>query len=99
MNFSDKKLTRREMLKMAGFAGVAGLAGAALPGVARAAGTGTEAKPDDLKLPQVPRRTLGKTGQKVPILLLGGAMKFDQKFDPRFAEALRFGVDYFDVAD
>jgi uncharacterized protein len=96
MNFSDKKMTRREMLKMAGFAGVAGLAGAALPAISRAAGT--EVKADDLKLPQVPRRVLGKTGENIPVLLMGGSMKFDQTFDPKFAEALRFGVNYFDTA-
>ncbi|MCA9618095.1 MAG: aldo/keto reductase [Myxococcales bacterium] len=49
-------------------------------------------------LPQVPRRKLGKTGKTVPILLLGGGMGFDARFDPRIAEALRFGLDYVDAA-
>lgn len=48
--------------------------------------------------PKVPRRTLGKTGQKVPILLLGGGSGFDEKFDPRIPQALRHGVDYIDAA-
>ncbi len=48
--------------------------------------------------PLVPRRTLGKTGQKVPILLLGGGSGFDPKFDPKIAQALRHGVDYIDAA-
>jgi hypothetical protein len=48
--------------------------------------------------PQVPRRTLGKTGQKIPILLLGGGAGFDRKFDPKIAQALRHGVDYIDAA-
>src|SRR5688572_27408709 len=47
---------------------------------------------------QVPRRTLGKTGQKVPILLLGGGGGFDSKFDPKIARALQHGVDYIDAA-
>jgi predicted aldo/keto reductase-like oxidoreductase len=47
---------------------------------------------------QVPRRTLGKTGQKVPILLLGGGGGFDPKFDPKIARALQHGVDYIDAA-
>jgi hypothetical protein len=51
------------------------------------------------KLPQVPRRRLGKTGRDVPILLMGGSMRFDQRFDPKLAECVRFGVNYFDVAD
>jgi hypothetical protein len=50
-------------------------------------------------LPQVPRRRLGKTGKDVPILLMGGSMQFDQRFDPKLAECLRFGVNYFDTAD
>jgi len=50
-------------------------------------------------LPKVPRRVLGKTKQTVPILLFGGAVKLDPRFDPKMAEALRFGVDYFDAAD
>jgi uncharacterized protein len=48
--------------------------------------------------PQVPRRTLGKTGQKVPILLLGGGSGFDSKFDPKIARSLQHGVDYIDAA-
>jgi len=30
---------------------------------------------------------------------MGGAMKLDAKFDPKLAECMRFGVDYFDAAD
>jgi predicted aldo/keto reductase-like oxidoreductase len=48
--------------------------------------------------PKVPRRTLGKTGQKVPILLLGGGAGFDPKFDPKIARALQHGIDYIDAA-
>ncbi len=48
--------------------------------------------------PKVPRRTLGKTGKKIPILLLGGGSGFDKNFDPRIGEALRYGVDYVDAA-
>lgn len=49
--------------------------------------------------PQVPRRRLGKTGRDIPILLMGGSMRFDPRFDPKLAECLRFGVNYFDTAD
>ncbi len=48
--------------------------------------------------PKVPRKTLGKTGQKVPILLLGGGAGFDPKFDPKIARALQHGIDYIDAA-
>lgn len=86
------ELSRRELLTIGGGAA---LAGATLrPGEALA-----QADKKKQSLPQVPRRILGKTGQSVPILLFGGAMKLDPRFDPKLAEALRFGVDYFDAAD
>jgi predicted aldo/keto reductase-like oxidoreductase len=53
---------------------------------------------DAKAVPQVPRRTLGKTGHKIPILLLGGGSGFDPKFDPKIARALQHGVDYIDAA-
>jgi uncharacterized protein len=85
-------LTRRELFGLSGLAAsTAILGGAALPSLPAQA-----AEPE---LPQVPRRTLGKTGQSVPILLMGGAMGFDPRFDPRLAEAVRFGVNYIDAAD
>ncbi len=84
-------ITRRDLIGLGGAA-----AGAALLG-----GLGLPAHPAEAQagpLPQVPRRTLGKTGKTVPILLLGG-MGLDRKFDPKIAEAVRFGVNYVDAAD
>jgi uncharacterized protein len=46
----------------------------------------------------VPRRTLGRTGEKIPILLQGGSMSWNTKYDPKLAEAVKHGVDYFDAA-
>jgi predicted aldo/keto reductase-like oxidoreductase len=86
-----KKITRRQILGLGGAAAGATLLGGTPLGVATALAQGA--------LPQVPRRTLGKTGKQVPILLLGGAMGFDARFDPKIAEALRFGVNYIDAAD
>jgi predicted aldo/keto reductase-like oxidoreductase len=80
--------TRREFLQTSG---VAGAAMVLAPGAAVAASAET--------VPQVPQRVLGKTGQRVPILLMGGAMRFDQRFDPRLAECMRYGVTYIDTAD
>ncbi len=51
------------------------------------------------KVPQVPTRVLGKTGQRIPILLFGAAFRLNPVFDPLLAEALRYGVNYFDAAD
>ena len=86
----EKKISRRELFTITGAAGL----GALLPNNLLAA-----APTPNATLPQVPRRVLGKTGQQIPILLMGGAMDFDQVFDPKLAEAMRFGVNYFDTAD
>ena len=85
------RLTRRTLLKV----GLGTAAGASLldaPAAEAAAAA-------DQALPQVPRRRLGKTGREVPILLMGGSMHFDQRLDPKLAECLRFGVNYYDTAD
>jgi predicted aldo/keto reductase-like oxidoreductase len=94
MNISNKKMNRREMLRLTA---LGGLAGAFLPAAISAEMPAAPAKQP--ALPKVPRRVLGKTKQQIPILLMGGGMGYDQKFDPRLAECLRFGVNYFDVAD
>jgi predicted aldo/keto reductase-like oxidoreductase len=48
---------------------------------------------------QVPRRVLGKTGEKIPMLVMGGSVPMDPRFDPKLAEAVKYGVNYFDAAD
>ncbi len=84
-------ISRRDLLGLGGAAaGAALVGGLALPALPAGA--------QEAPLPQVPRRTLGKTGKTVPILLLGG-MGLDKKFDPKIAEAVRFGVNYVDAAD
>jgi uncharacterized protein len=47
---------------------------------------------------QVPRRVLGKTGEKIPILVMGGSMPMDLRFDPKLAEVFKYGVNYYDTA-
>lgn len=89
---TEKKngLTRRALLTIGGAS-----AGALVTlGNPRTASAAKEAS-----IPQVPRRVLGKTKAEIPILLFGGAVKLDKRFDPKLAEALRFGVNYFDTAD
>lgn len=91
---SDEKkrgLSRRELL---------------IGGATIAAGTiiGAPLAVDDAEaatkpVPQVPRRILGKTKQRIPILLFGGSIPLNPVFDPKLAEALRYGVNYFDAAD
>ena len=48
---------------------------------------------------QVPRRVLGKTGEKIPILCMGGSLPLDPRFDPKLAECVKYGINYFDQAD
>jgi predicted aldo/keto reductase-like oxidoreductase len=87
----ENGVTRRDLMGLGGAAaGAALLGGLALPS--------RPGEAQEPPLPQVPRRTLGKTGKTVPILLLGG-MGLDRKFDPKIAEAVRFGVNYVDAAD
>lgn len=87
-------LTRRGFMAIGGAATTG-----ALLAQAGSASAQEPPKTPDAPLPQVPRRTLGKTKETVPILLMGGSMRFDQRFDPKMAECLRFGVNYFDMAD
>ncbi len=99
MSPDPRKLSRRDMLKLGVAAGAFGVLG---PRPGRTEETEDAAATDgtqDASLPQVPRRILGKTGKSIPILLMGGAMKLDGRFDPKLAEAYRFGVNYIDAAD
>ena len=47
---------------------------------------------------KVPRKALGKTGEKVPILIMGCTLKFDEVYDKRLHRAFNAGVDYLDTA-
>ena len=90
-NHDGNGITRRDLIGLGGAAaGAALVGGLALPGL--------PAEAQEAPLPQVPRRALGKTGKTVPILLVGG-MALDRKFDPKIAEAVRFGANYVDAAD
>jgi predicted aldo/keto reductase-like oxidoreductase len=83
-------MTRRQMLTRTGAAG-GGLV------LASTLGVGPEAI---AAAPlQVPRRVLGKTGEKIPILCMGGSLPLDPRFDPKLAECVKYGVNYFDQAD
>jgi predicted aldo/keto reductase-like oxidoreductase len=84
------RMTRRRMLATTGAAG-GGLVLASSLGVGPST---VQAAPI-----QVPRRVLGKTGEKIPILVMGGSMDLDPRFDPKLAEGVKYGVNYFDAAD
>ena len=94
---SAKKMThrsRRQFLKKVCGAGVGMAAGTS--GLSRAwAQADTGAGTDTSEMPQ---RTFGRTGIKVPILGLGGSLNLlNQKL--LLEQALRMGVSYWDTAD
>jgi predicted aldo/keto reductase-like oxidoreductase len=99
-----KRFNRRELLATGAALGAAAIVGPACaqdgkPGKALSEQLLPEGAGAETALPQVPRRVLGKTGDRIPILLQGGGMGFDLKFDPKLAEGLRFGVNVIDTAD
>ncbi len=88
---SDNGTSRRDFLKTAALSGAAlGATGAASPALAAGEAAAPAAK--------VPRRTLGRTGESVPILLMGCAQKFDPKYDKLLHRGFADGVDYLDTA-
>jgi predicted aldo/keto reductase-like oxidoreductase len=90
MGDRELDVTRRQALEQVGRAGAVVLASQiGIGGSARAAAPAAV---------QVPRRVLGKTGEKIPILAMGGSMPLDPRFDPKLAEGFRYGVNYFDTA-
>lgn len=90
-------LTRRELLRQGGvvsggaLVGQAGLASLAREAHALAAGKDGQAS-------AMPQRVLGKTNQRIPILLQGGSMSWNTKWDPKLPEAIKQGVTYLDAA-
>ena len=87
---------RRELLKRAAVAGAGAAAvGAGLrPVLAQEAG-----EPNVPLLDTVPRRKLGKTGETIPILFMGGSQKFDPTYDKMLHRAFRLGINYIDTAE
>ena len=87
---SQKSIGRRELFKQAAAVSVAGALGAqAAPRVAMA----------QEMADKVPRKILGSTGAEVPILLMGGEVAFNQKFDRLLHRAFKDGIDYIDSAE
>ena len=91
---SEPHFDRRNFLKTTLASGAAlGTTGAAAQGQ-EAAAAGEALRPSE----KVPRKTLGDTGESIPILLQGGSMKFDRKYDKLLHRAYREGIDYLDTA-
>jgi predicted aldo/keto reductase-like oxidoreductase len=91
-------ITRRQLLRRSGAVGGGlVLAEAALGSVARTAFALAAGAPADTAQ-AMPRRLLGKTGRRIPILLQGGSMAWNTKWDPKLPESIKHGIDYFDCA-
>lgn len=86
--------SRRQFLKTAVLSGAGlGLTGA-FANTRAAADAAAGAQP----AAKVPRKKLGSTGKDIPILVQGGAIAFDKKYDKILHRSFSEGVDYIDTA-
>jgi len=103
MKEKHNKINRRNFLKTMGAAGLApylirGSAEAtADPGEPKTSDPNAPPKPQKTKIPQMPRRKLGKIGVEVSCLCLGGDFSFIDK-QIVLRKALERGVTYWDTA-
>src|SRR5262245_40751528 len=95
----SKLISRRQLLRKTGAVGGGiVLAEAALSSIAQSAlALAADAEAQALAK-AMPRKVLGKTGRKIPILLQGGSMSWNVKSDPKLPESIKHGIDYFDCA-
>ena len=99
----EQNINRRNFLKTAGGAGLASLmlSPSAFAEDANRPETANDPntvdKTQEAKLPQVPRKKLGKTGAKVASLALGGSFNFLEN-QVLLNKSLEWGVNYWDTA-
>jgi predicted aldo/keto reductase-like oxidoreductase len=94
-----KLISRRQLLRKTGAVGGGiVLAEAALGSIASSAAALAADAEARAFAKAMPRKVLGKTGRKIPILLQGGSMTWNTKWDPKLPESLKHGIDYFDCA-
>lgn len=99
MTDTKQLISRRQLLRQTGaVSGGIVLAEAALASVAKSALALAEDAEAKALAQAMPRKVLGKTGRKVPILLQGGSMAWNTKWDPKIPESIKHGIDYFDCA-
>ena len=101
MKEEQNKINRRNFLKTIGAAGLGSALGSAKsiagPSDANIIGPNAEEKTQEPKLPQVPRRKLGKTGVEVPCLALGTVFDIVEN-QIILRKTLQWGVNYWDTA-
>ena len=94
-NKENKQVSRRQFMRDSAMA-AAGLS-SAFASAEAVSGQDAEKKPQQPKLPQVPRRKLGKTGIDVPCLALGTMFNLvDSQIVLR--NTIKWGVKYWDTA-
>ena len=97
MKEKHNKIDRRGFLKTMGAAGMGSVFASA--GVqADPNEPKAPEKPQESRLPQVPKRKLGKTGVEVPCLSLGGTINLLEN-QIMLKKALEWGVTYWDTSD
>lgn len=88
---SEHGIDRRGFMKTA----VASGAGLGLG----AASSRTAAAAEGELLSTIPRRELGRTGETIPILFMGGSQPFNPKYDKMLHRAHKLGMNYIDCAE
>jgi len=96
MKEKKNKIDRRNFLKTVGATGLGSFFVSA-KATAHPSQSDAAAKEQKVKLPQVPKRKLGKTGVKVPSLSLG-TLRVDTENQILLRRTLQLGVDYWDTA-
>ena len=96
MKEKQNKIDRRNFLKTVGATGL-GSFFASAEATAGPSQSDAEGKEQKDKLPQVPKRKLGKTGVKVPSLSLG-TLRVDTENQILLRRTLQSGINYWDTA-
>lgn len=91
----SNSISRRDLFKRAATA----TAAAAGLGTGIVAQKAAAINPDVPMLETVPKKVLGATGEKIPILLMGGEFPFDPNFDKMLHRAFKDGMTYIDTAE
>ncbi len=94
MKEKHNKIDRRNFLKTMGAAGL----GSILASTKTTAGANEPEKAQKPKLPQVPKRKLGKTGVEVPCLSMGGTVNLLEN-QIMLRKAFEWGITYWDTSD
>lgn len=94
---SQNEFSRRDLFKKGAAATGATVASAAALGGGMTLSQNATAQTPDVPLAAtVPTRKLGKTGEDIPILLMGGMQAFDPSYDKMLHRAHKMGMFYID---